>query len=96
MSLFKASPDEIFGADDEGVRVMGAGILSSFGEMEWSAGANPSKTCRDMGGILANYGEKLLKPNLLPFDPIVSSTTTYPITTYQPTYFVAESIGTFS
>ena len=50
------------------VKVIGAGILSSFGEMEWSsspAGVLPSKECRQMGGITEANGydvEKLVKP----------------------------------
>ena len=31
------------------------------------------------------------KPQLLPFDPFKASTQKYPITEYQPLYFVAES-----
>jgi phenylalanine-4-hydroxylase len=33
------------------------------------------------------------KPLLLPWDPVVAATTEYPITTYQPKYFVAESMA---
>jgi phenylalanine-4-hydroxylase len=32
-------------------------------------------------------------PTLLPWDPLVASTTEYPITTFQPTYFVANSLA---
>jgi len=52
------------------LKIYGAGILSSFGEMEY-----------------ALSGE----PELLPFDPAVTCETEYPITTYQPKYFVTES-----
>lgn len=61
-----------FGLTKEGnsVRAYGAGLLSSFGELEYSLSD---------------------KPKLLPFDPAVAAVTEYPITTYQPTYFVTES-----
>lgn len=53
-----------------GVRAYGAGLLSSFGELEYSLSD---------------------KPRVLPWDPYVASELDFPITTYQPTYFVAES-----
>lgn len=37
--------------------------------------------------------EKVERPKLLPWDPNVAANTAYPITTYQPTYFVAESLS---
>jgi len=55
---------------DGDIRAYGAGLLSSFGEMEY-----------------AKSGE----PKLLSLDPEKTSMTEYPITTYQPTYFVADS-----
>jgi len=51
-------------------KAYGAGLLSSFGELEYSLGE---------------------KPQVLPFDTEVSSTLKYPITSYQPTYFLAKS-----
>lgn len=61
-----------FGLTKEGnnVRAYGAGLLSSFGELEYALSD---------------------KPKLLPFDPAVAAVTEYPITTYQPVYFVTES-----
>lgn len=61
-----------FGMTKEGdnVRAYGAGLLSSFGELEYCLSG---------------------QPKLLPFDPAVTAVTPYPITTYQPTYFVTES-----
>ena len=52
------------------MKAFGAGILSSFGELEYSVSG---------------------KPKYLPFDPYVAAVTPYPITTFQPTYFVANS-----
>ena len=52
------------------IKAYGAGLLSSFGELEY---------------CLSD------KPNKEPFDPTVTAGTKYPITEYQPTYFVTES-----
>lgn len=78
-------------SDCRGVKVMGAGILSSFGEMEWSAALHPSQECREMGGIARDY-PNLHNPRLKDFCPQVAAEQPYPITTYQPTYFVGESL----
>ncbi|KNC85096.1 phenylalanine-4-hydroxylase [Sphaeroforma arctica JP610] len=61
-----------FGLCREGdeIRAYGAGLLSSFGELEY---------------CLTD------KPKLLDFDPKTTSLTKYPVTEFQPTYFVAES-----
>eukprot|EP01039_Chlorochromonas_danica_P004872 gene4872-5340_t len=63
------------------VKAYGAGLLSSFGELEYSC-ANTLNTAKDVR-----------KPKLLPWDPKVAGSTAYPITDYQPTYFVAESLA---
>ncbi|XP_076015840.1 phenylalanine-4-hydroxylase isoform X2 [Genypterus blacodes] len=52
------------------IKAYGAGLLSSFGELQYS---------------LTD------KPKLLPFDPDKTSLQKYPITEFQPIYFVAES-----
>uniref|UniRef100_A0AAQ4QIL5 Phenylalanine-4-hydroxylase n=1 Tax=Gasterosteus aculeatus aculeatus TaxID=481459 RepID=A0AAQ4QIL5_GASAC len=52
------------------VKAFGAGLLSSFGELQY---------------CLSD------KPTVLPFDPAKTSLQKYPITEYQPVYFVAES-----
>eukprot|EP00759_Apiculatamorpha_spiralis_P021294 PhF_6_TR26209/c0_g1_i3/m.37344/K00500/phhA, PAH; phenylalanine-4-hydroxylase len=51
-------------------KAYGAGILSSFGELEYSVSD---------------------KPKYLPFDPYVAAITPYPITKFQPLYFVSRS-----
>eukprot|EP00808_Paulinella_micropora_P024950 g63483.t1 len=51
-------------------KAYGAGLLSSFGELEYSISG---------------------KPELRPWDPKKAAFLDYPITTYQPTYWVAES-----
>ena len=57
---------------EQRLRAYGAGVLSSFEEMEHAVSGNPT---------------------LLPWDPIVASTTDYPITSLQTTYFVASSLA---
>ncbi|KAL3898775.1 MAG: hypothetical protein SGCHY_002509 [Lobulomycetales sp.] len=61
-----------FGLCQEGnaVKAYGAGLLSSFGELEYCLSSEPQHK---------------------PFDPAVVAMTPYPITSYQPTYFVAQS-----
>mmetsp|Transcript_16923 Transcript_16923/g.30324 ORF Transcript_16923/g.30324 Transcript_16923/m.30324 type:complete len:523 (+) Transcript_16923:145-1713(+) len=56
--------------ENEQRKAYGAGLLSSFGELEYSMTD---------------------EPELLEFDPFVAGKQEYPITTYQPLYFVAES-----
>ncbi|KAI8866328.1 hypothetical protein GQ42DRAFT_181390 [Ramicandelaber brevisporus] len=57
------------GNNDE-VRAFGAGLLSSFGELEYCLSDKPEKR---------------------PFDPARTAIQKYPITDYQPVYFVADS-----
>ena len=56
--------------EGENLKAYCAGLLSSFGELEY---------------CLSD------KPEVLPFDPHVTGVTKYPITEYQPKYFVTES-----
>ena len=51
------------------IRAYGAGLLSSFGELQYCLTDEPEK---------------------LPLDPEVTTITEYPITKFQPTYFIAE------
>uniref|UniRef100_A0A1I8BDU4 phenylalanine 4-monooxygenase n=1 Tax=Meloidogyne hapla TaxID=6305 RepID=A0A1I8BDU4_MELHA len=48
-------------------------------------------------GLLSSFGELKYalsgKPELLPFEPSMTTETKYPITSYQPKYFVAESFA---
>lgn len=61
-----------FGMCKEGdnLKAYGAGLLSSFGELQYCMTDEPKK---------------------MPFDPAIVSVTKYPITEYQPLYFVTES-----
>ncbi len=52
------------------LKAYGAGLLSSYGELEY---------------CLSD------EPKVLPFDPEVTGSTKYPITSFQPIYFVTES-----
>jgi phenylalanine-4-hydroxylase len=62
------------------VKAYGAGLLSSFGELEFACSPTRPAGGRD------DF------PNYLPWDPQIAARTEYPITTFQPTYFVAESL----
>lgn len=76
-----------FGLLREGneIKAFGAGLLSSFGEMEWSCSGTPSQTCREMGSMA-----HVVRPEIVPLDPTEAAKQLYPITTYQPVYFCAE------
>ncbi len=58
-------------------KAYGAGLLSSFGELEYACGETDNSSER---------------PEIIPWDPQVASHQDFPITTYQPTYFLAESL----
>ncbi|TMS35736.1 hypothetical protein L596_003067 [Steinernema carpocapsae] len=53
-------------------KAYGAGLLSSFGELQYSMSE---------------------EPEVSPFDPSVTAVTKYPITKYQPRYFLAQSFA---
>jgi phenylalanine-4-hydroxylase len=59
--------------DSGGLKAYGAGLLSSFGELEHSLNAT--------GGSIRK-----------PFKPSDAAETSFPITEYQPIYFVASSL----
>ena len=62
-------------------KAYGAGLLSSFGELAYACSGDAPRE----GGRSA--------PQLLPWDPFVAARTPFPITDYQPIYFVAESLS---
>lgn len=60
-------------------KAYGAGLLSSFGELEYACSPDhPAETD---------------PPQIKDWDPAVAATQEFPITTYQPVYFVASSLG---
>jgi len=71
-----------FGLCKEGdeVKAYGAGLLSSFGELEYACAKH-----RPAGGTFE-------RPEILPWIPSIAADTEYPITTFQPKYFCAESL----
>eukprot|EP00941_MAST-03F_sp_MAST-3F-sp1_P005656 g5656.t1 len=66
---------------DGAMKAYGAGLLSSFGELEYACSAT-----RPAGG-------EDHFPTYLPWEPDTAGDMEYPITTYQPNYFVAESLS---
>eukprot|EP00937_MAST-01D_sp_MAST-1D-sp2_P005021 g5021.t1 len=67
--------------EDGALKAYGAGLLSSFGEMEYAC--SPT---RPAGGTDD-------RPEIKFWDPFVAAGTAFPITTYQPTYFCADSMS---
>lgn len=63
------------------LKAYGAGLLSSFGELEYAC--SPTRPA----------GGRDTFPKYLPWDPAVAADTEYPITDYQPVYFVAEGLA---
>ncbi|KAA0173718.1 hypothetical protein FNF27_04867 [Cafeteria roenbergensis] len=61
-------------------KAYGAGLLSSFGELEFACSPDRPAGGRD------DF------PKYKPWEPEVAAVQEYPITTYQPVYFVAESM----
>merc|ERR1712196_616065 len=67
------------------LKAYGAGLLSSYGEMEYA--------CAPADAVLeADNGAQRTRPGYLPWEPKVASVTEFPITDYQPVYFVSESL----
>ena len=67
-------------------KAYGAGLLSSFGELEYSCGGGGS------GGGSGGSSTLLSSPTYLPWDPYHAAHQEFPVTTYQPIYYVADSI----
>lgn len=61
--------------EDGKLKAYGAGLLSSFGELEYACGDDQDE-----------------KPEIKPWDPEVAASQIFPITTYQPVYFLADSL----
>jgi len=84
----------VLGSEEEGYTAYGAGVLSSFGELEWACSPTPSDACRQSGGLTAFDAFKDLKrPKMVPLVAEVASETAFPITTFQPQYFVSPTMG---
>lgn len=66
--------------EDGKKKAYGAGLLSSFGELEYAC--DPTRPA----------GGESHFPEYRPWDPVMACKQEYPITTYQPIYYVAESL----
>jgi len=62
------------------IKAYGAGLLSSFGELEYACAGYSS------------HDEQQQRPEYREWDPTYAAEIDYPITRYQPVYFVAESL----
>jgi len=77
-----------------GYKAYGAGVLSSFGELEWACSPSPSEECRQAGGLSAYEKFKDMEnPRRVLLQAGEASKTAFPITTYQPQYFASPSLG---
>jgi phenylalanine-4-hydroxylase len=85
-------------------KAFGAGLLSSCGELEYSCTAERRRELTkgenkalEPGSLFHEYwmmtDAEIAIPETRTFDPAITSTTAFPITHYQPTYFVAEDLN---
>lgn len=75
------------------IRAYGAGLLSSFGELQYAIGRGGDANAADAVTAGGADGGAAARPELRPFDPPATAVQPYPITTYQPVYYVAESFA---
>ena len=66
------------------------GLLKEKGELK-AYGAGLLSSFGEMDHAINNHGADA--PARVPWNPVVASTAAYPITTYQPTYYVAEGLS---
>jgi phenylalanine-4-hydroxylase len=66
--------------------------LSSFGELEYACGGGGGTTNGKDVRDPTNFVSSSLSPMYLPWDPHHAAQQEFPITTYQPIYYVADSI----
>ena len=67
------------------LKAFGAGLLSSYGELEWCLSGELVRLFISLRIPLSG------KPELQSFDPVKTGVQKYPITEHQPLYFVTES-----
>ena len=70
-------------------KAYGAGLLSSFGELEYACRERSGDSGEEKGD---DDGEE--RPEIRPWDPEDAANLEFPITKYQPVYFIADSLQT--
>jgi phenylalanine-4-hydroxylase len=73
--------------EDGANKAYGAGLLSSFGELEYACKPRSDDEVPSIG-----IDGHPTCPQIKPWDPNVAAMQDFPITTYQPVYFLAESL----
>lgn len=82
--------EEEYSGGDGRMKAYGAGLLSSFGELEHACRQQP--TVRSDEVELGDIGNTST-PKILEWNPEVASMQEFPITSYQPVYFLAKSLS---
>ncbi len=72
-------------------KAYGAGVLSSVGEMTHALG-NRANNENPVASTVSGEGDLPAAPQFRDFDPSVAAKQPFPITDYQPVFFVAESL----
>ncbi len=81
----KRSGVDVDGKDE--IKAYGAGLLSSFGELEYACGTHENENDNEHENTTDPS-----RPQIKPWDPAKAAMQEFPITTYQPIYYLAENL----